>query len=912
MPRTASAAEAALLASGHYHWYGRAEVTNASGTWIDVTSWVYGWSWGEAVDDASESGTIEFIREADVGGVDGGVVVADDFEDAIGAINARWPITKVGPETGTTAESWGQLTTTEGDTAIVVNTQNGIGFDNTGVFTAPHTYGPADGLVAGERYRVSCRMGLAGFNTTSQIAGLRAIGETTVEVLTPDFGDQTLQTFVRADAAGEITVELFLDTTPLTGGWSRQWTVNTVRIADAAQGRHSLAPLWQGSPLNVDDAGDYAPLVQPFRRVRLWEAVVAPGTEPTEGAWPEGDWHEVFRGVIDDPDWGGQESRVVCGIRGEGARLADAQIEVVQPYASALLETVLQLLLDNSGFSDVLLLVPVSPAWTLVAFEQPVAPVFEALDAKALQIGWRARYRWDDTLVGDPYRLTLYEPERSTAVVDLTYTPSQVERVSRLKLDGAGIRNVVDVHYVDGATGQPAEPERYEDAGSIAAYGRRWMQLGEGATSNIDTAAEALAMATAAVQDLSTPLAEMEFELLPDFRVQLHDVIELPPLERYFDTTQRFGVVAFRQERGGGHGPRAGRTFVTVRGTPAGAYTRWLRAQGGQGRVDRTGVPSPVIGPFLGESSLDGGVIVEGACWLDLQFDTDTREIEVYTSTGATTPLAAPLQSDTYRAYTVKRQEGASASRDDFRTKLLLATTPSYHRKVLVRALGYGKAVALPVILETQAVDTHAPSLGAITSFAVARSADKTSVTLTWTEGASTSDHAVVALIWRNGLVIDEIPAGIGTYTDSDILTDREYTYEVQLWSAGISGQRSSQWVEEVPSPPAPDPGDPASSGARPVFVNGTPTVLMSGTRALFVEMEAVCNDPAARSLGFQSYDGQVWRDGPGTPEPYQWGDDPVLASGHPTYRVFRAVTYDVNGVVLQVGNSSTANEVQA
>lgn len=232
----------------------------------------------------------------------------------------------------------------------------------------------------------------------------------------------------------------------------------------------------------------------------------------------------------------------------------------------------MQQILDDNGYSDVALYTPTSPGWMIREYEQPRVLPLDALRQLALQIGWDVRFRYDAAGV---FRLTFDEPARTKTVPDTDFGPTEYLDARQLDVTDANIRNVVRVYYTDAATGTRLFEER-SDAASIARYGRRYMELAEDAASNIDSAAEAGALADAAVSDLATPDAEQAIETMFFWPAELGDLYAFQPNGVHYDTEQRFAVSRLDWSLGAS-GPGTGRTTIAVRGKPAGAYRRWLK-----------------------------------------------------------------------------------------------------------------------------------------------------------------------------------------------------------------------------------------------------------------------------------------------------------------------------------------------
>ncbi|HEY8534873.1 MAG TPA: hypothetical protein VIL25_00430, partial [Vicinamibacterales bacterium] len=324
----------------------------------------------------------------------------------------------------------------------------------------------------------------------------------------------------------------------------------------------SLSPFVGSSPLNAG-----GPLLDAGREIRIETAITPPGAAPAAG-----DWRLVFQGHIDHVSFGRRESRVTVRARDLGGTLLDTWIETQAVYGSTAgtpVETVMQQILDDTlGSGAVTLLVPSSPGFLITPYTQEQMSLLQALQQLADLIGWVVRYRWDEG--SGAFRLTFYEPPRAASAPVWTFGPDAYLDVTDLAIDRAGIRNVVEISYRDAASGQRQKFTVF-DANSIARYGRRWMQIVEPDSSPIDTEQEATALANAVLSDLADPKAEQEIELHYWWPVELNDFYRFLPNGVHYDGEQDLAVVSWRHEIG----PQRARTFIRVRGRPAGAYRRW-------------------------------------------------------------------------------------------------------------------------------------------------------------------------------------------------------------------------------------------------------------------------------------------------------------------------------------------------
>lgn len=403
------------------------------------------------------------------------------------------------------------------------------------------------------------------------------------------------------------------DLTNLSGvDWVDSWEIDgekidiqvaTAKISlrrDTAAGAKSLAPIVIGSPLNVNDAATYAPLLDLGRAVRITTAVTAAGVAPVSG-----DWKEMFLGRINAIAW--EASPVVVQCSDLFAWVVDRFIEADDPAvdaraglgsdSGASIESILQALLHDWPPlpGEPTLYTPVSPGWIIPkAFNSTKKALSEMMKDLVDQIAWELRYRYDASGVS---RLTFFEPPRTKAVSDATVSPAMYRAVTKLSLAIDDIRNAVRVNYLNG-TGSAANTISV-DAPSEAKYGRRYMEIPGGA--NITASTEAQVLGDAAVSDLSEPFAEQDVELLYYWPAQLYDLLTFPANGDHYDVDVQLAVIGVKHA--GANGEII--TTLTCRGSVAGAYANWLkRARGANPTA--TGTPETSILGVSETESTDG------------------------------------------------------------------------------------------------------------------------------------------------------------------------------------------------------------------------------------------------------------------------------------------------------------------
>jgi hypothetical protein len=384
----------------------------------------------------------------------------------------------------------------------------------------------------------------------------------------------------------------------------------SVTLRREAPHRLSLAPLMEASLPNIWSAV-YAPLLDVGTPIRISCAVVARGTLDSAATY-----RPIFQGRIDRVEWASDPLVLSCS--DDGAWLMDTQIETTVEYGSAVgvaIETVMQAILDDwpSVLGTVTLDVPVSPGWALHKYKQDRVKVLEALRALASQIGWEVAFSYD---ASDVFQLTLFETDRAKTTPDKTIGPSQYLDIRALSLELDNIRNVVLVPYYD-TTGAP-QTESASDAPSISKLGRRYMEIQEAATSNIDSTTEAQALADAVVSDLVQPPVTHEVEMPLFWPAQFGDLYRFTANGVHYDTDQDLAVVGVRHQWKDG----VGLTTLACAGKPRGAYREWLRREVTRKTIERPSLTaSQTLAPTDASIVFTGGPFVRyrvnGGAWAD-------------------------------------------------------------------------------------------------------------------------------------------------------------------------------------------------------------------------------------------------------------------------------------------------------
>lgn len=605
-----------------------------------------------------------------------------------------------------------------------------------------------------------------------------------------------------------------------------------------------LEPLNAASPLNVDDTSAYSPLIHAGRKIRIWEAVMATGVIP---ATP--DWHLVFLGKIDG--WSSQGEQLNVNFRDIGAYLLDALIEEEREYSDDTgvpLQEVLRQILDNNGFESVaiLTLIGQDPGWNVRRFILPRGGLLEGMRALAQQIGWDLRYTWMGG--NDNFELFLYDPERTASAVDFTIPPNEYLSVDELAINDANIRNVGLLRFKDRITGTVQEV-RVQDDASIAVFGRRFIEINEASTSNIDSFVEAQAMLLAVISDLSTPIADHTITSLDLWPVMLGDLIGFPANAYHYTDDQKFAVVGIRRTIENGEG----RVQLRTRGKPAGAYMDWIRKHG-PGPRNPAGLPNPTFGELLGEVSALGGTANDGRVWWEVTWDDATEYIVIWAEESADQNVPTPdVGSSVETAWTLYRPEGTEGRARDFSTTVPMAIRPEFWARLMgagFTAEGTMGPLATPQPI--QAADNDPPYVdGVLTSFSATPTALQDGFLVSVGVGAIDPTTESWLFIERENMVVFRFPLGTTgsrtiNFLDTGLLPSTARTYKAYVWTRGQSGPPWGSVASPVPPP-----------NVGPRFAANTPRVVTepSGARVLLIAWE--CEDPLANAVDLQ-YSGNL------------------------------------------------------
>ncbi len=213
-------------------------------------------------------------------------------------------------------------------------------------------------------------------------------------------------------------------------------------------GRLNTSPFMQGSRYNLID-GSYTPMLRSSRRIRV-DFAVLPRDWPVQG-W---EWRTLFEGRIDRVDAAADPVQVNC--IGLDAPLIDTFIEQQTGYAGGVTveAQIAQLIDDNPptllSEEEAELYVRDVSGFAIGEYAQSQQQLSEAISTLADQIGYTARFEWDDNR--QKWRLTLRNPPRTSTWdglnEDYDIEADQILGVNEFADDKTTIRNKIMVGYL--------------------------------------------------------------------------------------------------------------------------------------------------------------------------------------------------------------------------------------------------------------------------------------------------------------------------------------------------------------------------------------------------------------------------------------------------------------------------------
>ena len=604
----------------------------------------------------------------------------------------------------------------------------------------------------------------------------------------------------------------------------------TVRVRLGAD-TEGASPLLGASLLNRA-SGVYSPLLTPGAQIRLYADTLGTGESESDTTK-----RLMFWGRIDRSDFASNPMTLTC--RDLGGILLDTIVRVDRTYGDKdspvpAADVMQQFLNDNAdliGGTAPTLYVADTSTYVVTEFRQVGVSILDALNTLADLFGFRVRYTFDPS---DNFVLTLYDPQRDRVIPsggDYTIAPTEYHEVPQASLDITNVRNHLLGWYVDGVTGEALSVE-VSDAGSIAAFGDRFEQFGGDAVANIRDGNTMLTFLQFALADQASPPFDHEVKALFLHFVALGDVPEFSGNAVHYDDPQQLAVVGITHDfPDSGNG--AATTSLPCRGSPSGAYKRWLRYRGGP--VFPQIPPATVLNWLVAEGTQYGGTsaTVDGALWLGYTLPPGVDEMRIHVLLGDGPNLGVPSIIDpTTWAVTIRRPEGDIGKSASYGSIAILSTDENYYKRIAMYSVR-GGLTSQPVIAPTtgamQAVDpVPTPADGTVASLSVVRDGSTNTVTVTPGTLEPTLGFNYVCII-RNKHILPPIPIGTSTaavvFVDSGLDPSAASTYAYEAFIGNFQ-QGANGWFVSggkrltVVEAPTLQP---------PLFANGTPIATVVG-----------------------------------------------------------------------------------
>lgn len=387
----------------------------------------------------------------------------------------------------------------------------------------------------------------------------------------------------------------------------------------------SLSPFISGS-INATTGV----LIQPYRKVRISTAFV-----PLETPRASATFNTVFVGRIDSYSMAGNEITINC--RDRTADLQEYFIEYEKEYGSDTptvgsdeLDDVIQDILDDhynttatiggsagspftlysqAGTSGTPWNASDDTGWYIRKYTQQKMTVWQAIMALAENIQYQLRFRYHEGSGINDFVLVCENPDRAKSTADFTLDPTGGSiSIDSVSLDRMDVKNFLNIGYA--LNGGEATSKTFSDATSITKYGRRFMELQEGANSQIDTDTEVTTLGNGILAETKEPTATVQLTAPYLWFAQLNDLVAISADNYYFDSQQKLAILSRRNTltQGG-----RGTTSLVCTGVPKTGMVKNAQKQ----RVYQNKRNSP---SFTATSINYGGILVNAS------FATNTNE----------------------------------------------------------------------------------------------------------------------------------------------------------------------------------------------------------------------------------------------------------------------------------------------
>lgn len=370
-----------------------------------------------------------------------------------------------------------------------------------------------------------------------------------------------------------------------------------------------------------------------WRKITIEVAIFPLGDEVQES-----DYQLMVIGRIDDVDISSQPAQVTFREL-IGAELMDLEfIQLIRRYGddegAEDIEDVITDILTDSTLGHTLT-TPVPTGFEIKEYRQQKMPVLEAVQRLAqFTIGWICRSEFNEG--AQDFELTLSEPDRTSPSVDFTFQGKDYQSFPSWDHSIENIRNCVRVVFgakasQDNLGNDTRTFEDDEDATSVSAYGKRYMEMAEASSSLIQTPGEAATLVAAALADLAEPTLRFGIALRMLFwPVELNDYFTLEPDGIRFDANITISILSYMHNITA----EAATTVFQVQKLPSAGRETWLRREARPGQNENFDDLAPAAPVLAGVAKMLAAGI--GVTFPSEDQDWDIVEIHSGSSAGFT------------------------------------------------------------------------------------------------------------------------------------------------------------------------------------------------------------------------------------------------------------------------------------
>ena len=342
------------------------------------------------------------------------------------------------------------------------------------------------------------------------------------------------------------------------------------------------------SKLNNDSDGNYSPLIDVSRDIRVSFAIYDEENDPLQESY----YKEFILGEINNIKWDKSPIPIKCKdkvmntldytfIEEETDMVVDSNGDPIE--SGAPVQDVMQQILNDwgTGYS---LYVPEDPGSNTEPYTLSKQTVHKAIEELYMGIGWQVRPRY----VNGDLRPALLPVERNSTTIDWTFNNYGV--IENYEKHNRSVRNRIKVVYQtpDGEVKHVV----VEDSESQQEHDIRFMEIKEGTFSQVYDSTKATNLANYALADLKDPYIQKRVDIGFFPFVHIGDHYEFKADYIHTDVDQQFVVEGYTITASND----TWSTVLDLRGSEATKYEGWLEreARDGVGDPNREKPPGQV------------------------------------------------------------------------------------------------------------------------------------------------------------------------------------------------------------------------------------------------------------------------------------------------------------------------------